>query len=126
MDPQFTDRELDIMNALWELGGGTATEVQAQLDDALAYNTVLTMLRILEDKGFVRHEEQGRAFRYIPRVARKTAKASAVKRLVHKLFDGEPRLLATELVSSRSLSDDDLRALKTLLDERLSKKGGDT
>jgi BlaI family penicillinase repressor len=121
MDPQFTDRELDIMNVLWDLGGGTATDVQAALTDPLAYNTVLTMLRILEDKGFVRHEEQGRAFRYIPRVARKTAKASAVKRLVQKLFDGETRLLATELMSNRSLSDDDLRELRSLLDERLEK-----
>ncbi len=122
MDPQFTDRELDIMNVLWELGGGTATEVQARLADPLAYNTVLTMLRILEEKGHVRHEEQGRAFRYIPRVARKTAKSSAVKRLVQKLFDGEARLLATELMSSRSLSDDDLRELRTLLDQRLRER----
>src|SRR4051812_6157802 len=122
MDPQFTDRELDIMNVLWEVGGATATEVQARLADELAYNTVLTMLRILEEKGYVRHEEQGRAFRYIPRVARKTAKASAVKRLVRKLFDGEARLLATDLVANRSLSDDDLRELRALLDERL--KGG--
>ncbi|MEP6496296.1 MAG: BlaI/MecI/CopY family transcriptional regulator [bacterium] len=121
MDPQFTDRELDIMNVLWKLGGATATEVQGQLADTLAYNTVLTMLRILEDKGHVRHEEQGRAFRYIPRVARKTAKASAVKRLVHKLFEGKAQLLATELVANRSLTDDDLRALRALLDERLSK-----
>jgi BlaI family penicillinase repressor len=120
MDPQFTDRELDIMNVLWELGGGTATDVQGQLADPLAYNTVLTMLRILEEKGYVRHEEQGRAFRYIPRVARKTAKASAVKRLVKKLFDGEARQLATELVANRSLSDEDLRALRALLDERLN------
>jgi BlaI family penicillinase repressor len=120
MDPQFTDRELDIMNVLWNLGGGTATEVQGQLGDPLAYNTVLTMLRILEEKGYVRHEEQGRAHRYIPRVARKTAKASAVKRLVKKLFDGEARLLATELVANRSLSEDDLRELRALLDQRLN------
>lgn len=122
MDSQFTGRELDIMNVLWKLGGGTATEVQAKLADPLAYNTVLTMLRILEEKGFVRHEEQGRAFRYIPRIARKTAKASAVKRLVQKLFDGETRLLATELMSNRLLTDDDLRELRTLLDQRLSEK----
>jgi predicted transcriptional regulator len=121
MDPQFTDRELDIMNVLWDVGGATATEVQERLADKLAYNTVLTMLRILEEKGFVRHEEQGRAFRYLPRVARRTAKASAVKRLVQKLFDGETRLLATELMANRSLTDDDLRELRALLDERLEK-----
>jgi predicted transcriptional regulator len=119
MEPQFTDRELDIMNVLWDAGGATATEVQQRLDDKLAYNTVLTILRILEEKGYLRHEEEGRAFRYIPRVARKAAKASAVKRLVRKLFDGEAKLLATELVSNRALSDDDLRELRALLDERL-------
>ncbi len=122
MDPVFTDRELDIMNVLWDLGGGTATEVRERLADPLAYNTVLTMLRILEEKGYLRHEEDGRAFRYIPRVARKAAKASAVKRLVRKLFDGEARQLATELMSDRSLSDDDLRELHALLAERLGKK----
>jgi BlaI family penicillinase repressor len=119
VDPQFTDRELDIMNVIWETGGATATEVQKRLADKLAYNTVLTILRILEDKGYLRHEEEGRAFRYLPRVARKTAKASAVKRLVRKLFDGEAKLLATDLVADRSLSDDDLRELRALLDERL-------
>ena len=123
MDPVFTDRELDIMNALWETGGATASEVQKRLEDNLAYNTVLTMLRILEEKGYLRHEEEGRAFRYIPRVARKTAKASAVKRLVRKLFDGEAKLLATELVANRALTDEDLRELRALLDERL--KGND-
>jgi len=119
VDPQFTDRELDIMNVLWVTGGATATEVQQRLADKLAYNTVLTMLRILEEKGYLRHEEEGRAFRYIPRVARKAAKASAVKRLVRKLFDGEAKLLATELVANRSLSADDLRELRAMLDERL-------
>lgn len=124
MDPQFTDRELDIMNVLWATGGATATEVQRQIADPLAYNTVLTMLRILEEKGHVRHEEVGRAFRYIPRVARKTAKASAIKRLIRKLFDGEARQLATELVASRSLTDDDLRELRAMLDERLRERDG--
>lgn len=122
MDPQFTDRELDIMNVLWDVGGATATEVQERLSDKLAYNTVLTMLRILEEKGFVRHEEQGRAFRYLPKVARKAAKASAVKRLVQKLFAGETRLLATELMASRSLSESDLRELRAMLDERLEQR----
>jgi BlaI family transcriptional regulator, penicillinase repressor len=121
MDPIFTERELDIMTVLWERSSGTANEVRAQLADPLAYNTVLTMLRILEEKGFVRHVEEGRAFRYLPRVARKTAKASAVKRLVHGLFDGQARLLATELMSDRSLTPEDLQELRSLLDERLSK-----
>ena len=77
MDPIFTDRELDIMTVLWDAESGTASEVRARLADALAYNTVLTMLGILEEKGYVRHEEEGRAFRYFPTVARRKAKSSA-------------------------------------------------
>jgi len=83
---------------------------------------VLTMLGILEEKGFVRHEEEGRAFRYYPTVARRKAKTSAVRRLTERLFDGDPRLLVTELVSDRALSDQDLRDLKALLDERLRER----
>jgi predicted transcriptional regulator len=119
MDPIFTDRELDIMTVLWDAESGTASEVRAQLADSLAYNTVLTMLGVLEEKGFVRHEEVGRAFRYYPAVARRRAKSSAVRRLTDRLFDGDPRLLVTQLVSDRSLSDRDLRDLKKLLDQRL-------
>lgn len=122
MDPIFTDRELDIMNVLWEAESGTAAEVRARLADALAYNTVLTMLGILEEKGHVRHEEVGRAFRYYPTVARHKAKSSAVRRLTQRLFDGDPRLLVTELVSDRTLSDQDLRELKKLLDQRLRQR----
>lgn len=122
MDPIFTDRELDIMTVLWDAESGTASEVRARLSDALAYNTVLTMLGILEEKGFVRHEEEGRAFRYYPTVARRKAKASAVRRLTDRLFDGDPRLLVTELVSDRALSDQDLRDLKALLAQRLRER----
>ena len=122
MDPIFTDRELDIMNILWDARSGTAAEVRERLADPLAYNTVLTMLGILEEKGHVRHEEDGRAFRYFPTVARQKAKRSAVRRLTERLVDGDPRLLVTELVSDRSLSDDDLRELKTLLDQRLRQR----
>lgn len=119
MDPIFTDRELDIMNVLWDVNSGTAAEVRARLADPLAYNTVLTMLGILEEKGFVRHKEVGRAYRYYPVVARHKAKSSAVRRLTERLFDGDPRLLVTQLVSDRSLSDRDLRDIKDLLDQRL-------
>jgi predicted transcriptional regulator len=124
MDPIFTDRELDIMNILWDARSGTAAEVRGRLADPLAYNTVLTMLGILEEKGHVRHEEDGRAFRYYPAVAPQKAKRSAVRRLTERLFDGNPRLLATELVSDRNLSDEDLRELKALLDQRLSQRRG--
>ncbi len=119
----LTDRELDVMTVLWAKGSATASEVREALDDDLAYNSVLTMLRILEEKGHARHEEEGRAFRYFPRTAQKTASRFALKKMVSRLFGGSPKLLVTELVRDRTLSVDDLRSLRALLDERLREEG---
>lgn len=119
MEITFTDRELDVMAVLWELGSGTVAEVQARLPDRLAYTTVLTVLRTLEEKGHVGHEEEGRAYRYFPLVEREAAGESAVRRMVRKLFRGRPELLLTQLVSDRDLSEEELKRLRRLLDERL-------
>src|SRR4051812_10273211 len=96
---EFTDRELDVMSVLWALGSGTVTEVRDRLDDDLPYTTVLTVLRTLEAKGFVRHEEEGRAHRYHPTVARQDAGASGMRRLVDKVFAGSAEALLAQLVS---------------------------
>src|SRR5260370_10774295 len=69
----FTERELDVMEALWNLGSGTVAEVRARLPDQLAYTTVLTVLRTLERKGYVGHTGEGRAHRYRPLVKRAAA-----------------------------------------------------
>jgi len=119
MKPTFTDRELDVMGELWTLGSATVAEVQERLPDTLAYTTVLTILRTLEQKGYVGHEEEGRAHRYKPLVKREAAGARALRRMVDKLFKGSPELLLTQLVSERNLSDAELRRLRRLLDERL-------
>jgi predicted transcriptional regulator len=117
MEVIFTDRELDIMNVLWDAGPATVAEVQGELADTLAYTTVLTILRTLEEKGHVGHEEEGRAYRYHARVAREEAGRSAVRRLVRKVFGGSPELLLTQLVSDRKLSVAELEAMRRLLDE---------
>lgn len=122
MQISFTDRELDIMAVLWEHGPSTVAEVRERLEDDLAYNTVLTVLRVLEEKGYVGHEEEGRAYRYHPLVAREEAGTSALRRMVRKLFAGSPELLLTRLVSDRRLHREELERLRELLDERL---GGD-
>lgn len=122
MEIAFTDRELDVMAVLWELGGATVAEVRERLPDELAYTTVLTVLRILEEKGYVEHEEVGKAYRYRPKVGREAAERSAVRRLVRKLFRGSPELLLTQLVSDRSLKEEELRRLRALLDDRLGKE----
>ncbi|MEJ2216505.1 MAG: BlaI/MecI/CopY family transcriptional regulator [Gemmatimonadota bacterium] len=119
----FTDRELDVMAVLWENGGATVAEVRKRLSDELAYTTVLTVLRTLEEKGYVSHEPtEGRAYRYRPLVARKAAGASALKRVVGKLFAGRPELLLTELVSDRDLTEEDLDRMRRLLEERLEEE----
>jgi BlaI family transcriptional regulator, penicillinase repressor len=119
MEVAFTDRELDVMGVLWDNGSATVAEVQQRLSDRLAYTTVLTILRTLEEKGRVDHEEEGRAYRYRPLVDREAAGASAVRRLVRKLFSGQPELLLTHLVSDRGLSDAELERVRRLLEERV-------
>ncbi|HEX6598209.1 MAG TPA: BlaI/MecI/CopY family transcriptional regulator [Gemmatimonadaceae bacterium] len=120
----FTDRELDVMAVLWDRGPSTAAEVREHLTDELAYNTVLSMLRILEDKGYVGHTEEGRAHRYFPRVAREAAGSSALARLTEKIFGGSAELLLTHLVRDRSLDEAELKRLRRLLDERIRKGEG--
>jgi BlaI family transcriptional regulator, penicillinase repressor len=123
MEVVFTDREMDVMNVLWELGAGTVAQVRARLADDLAYTTVLTVLRTLEEKGYVDHLEEGKAYRYRPLVARRDASASALRRVLRKVFDDSPELLMTHLVSDRGLSDEELRRMRALLDERLGPGG---
>jgi predicted transcriptional regulator len=115
----FTERELDVMAVLWDEGPATVAEVQAQLEDELAYTTVLTMLRTLEEKGHVGHVEEGRAYRYHPLVDRDRAQVNALRRLTRKLFRGSRELLLTHLVSDSDLAEDELRRLQQLLEERL-------
>jgi predicted transcriptional regulator len=119
MEISFTERELDIMSALWELGAGTVAEVREVLADDLAYTTVLTMLRVLEEKGYVGHSEEGRAHRYHPLVGREAAGESAVRRLTRRLFRGSPELLLTHLVSDRDLTEEELKRMRAMLDRRL-------
>lgn len=122
MSPTFTDRELDVMAVLWECGSATVREVQERLEPDLAYTTVLTVLRTLEAKGHVAHELEGRAHRYHATVARDAAGASALRRLVSKVFEGSPEALLTQLVSDEELSEEDLRRLRRTLDERLGEE----
>ena len=119
MTISFTDRELDVMTVLWELGSATVAEVRERLPDPLAYTTVLTMLRILEEKGFVTHFPEGKAHRYLPLVERQAAGQSAVARLLDTVFRGTPELLLMQLVSDRNLSAEELRKLRDIVDRRI-------
>src|SRR3954463_6497112 len=109
MDVSFTDRELDVMAVLWRRGSGTVSEVRDDLDDDLAYTTVLTILRALEDKGFVTHVAEGKAHRYLPAVTQNVAGKSALSRVLDKIFGGSSELLLTQLVSDRNVDPAELR-----------------
>lgn len=122
MSISFTDRELDVMAVLWRKGSGTVAEVRDALDDSFAYTTVLTVLRTLEDKGYVTHVAEGKAHRYVPAVSPDAAGQSALSRVLDKIFDGSPDLLLTQLVSDRNLDTADLKRLRKLLDDRLAKR----
>jgi BlaI family transcriptional regulator, penicillinase repressor len=105
------ERELDVMAVLWEIGSGTVGEVRERLDADLAYTTVLTILRNLEAKGLVGHKEEGRAHRYSPRVAQRTAQRNALARLVNTLFQGSHEQLLARLVEDRALGAEELSRL---------------
>ena len=115
----FTDRELDVMAVLWDRGSATVAEVRERLPDDLAYTTVLSVLRTLEEKGHVGHRGEGKAHRYFPLVERRVAGRSALARLIETVFNGSPELLLTQLVSDRDLSEDQIKKLRRLMDARL-------
>jgi predicted transcriptional regulator len=119
----LTSREMDVMNVLWQLRSGTVSEVQEGLSDELAYTTVLTILRTLEKKGHLRHETEGRAHRYVPLVGKEEAQEGAIRRVTGKLFSGSPELLMAHLLNERGLTEEQLRRLRALVDERLEEEG---
>jgi BlaI family penicillinase repressor len=119
----LSGRELDVMNVLWERGSATVSEVLEELQDELAYTTVLTILRRLEEKGHVRHDADGKAHRYLPLVRREEAQDSAIQRVTRKLFLDSPALLMSRLLRKGTLSEDELRDLRSLVDERLGERG---
>jgi len=120
----LTEVELELMRILWRIGQGTVREVMAALPKQrdLAYTSVSTMLRILEQKGFVRVlSASGRSHVYAPTVAKPQYESRNLRHLVGRLFEGNPASLVRRLVDTTPLSDDDLRDLRDLLDERLKK-----
>jgi predicted transcriptional regulator len=123
-DVQFTDRELDLMSVLWSLGSGTVAEVREQLADEPGYTSVLKILQVLEAKGHVRHEEEGRAYRYFPTVAPEDAGRSALGRVVDKIFHGSAELTLARLVEERPISRGELERMRRILDELAREQGG--
>lgn len=121
-DLHFPPRELAVMSVLWRLGPSTVTEVREGLDDDLAYTTVLSALQTLEEKGYVRHESVGRAYRYSAAVPADKAGRSAIARIKDAIFQGSSEAMLTQMVSDRKLGREELQRMRALLDERLKEK----
>jgi len=117
-------RERQIMDILYRLGRATANEVMAELPGDPNYSTVRTQLRVLEQKGHVRHEEHGLRYVYIPTVPRHSVRQSALKHLMETFFEGSAeKMLSTLLGTGGSkLSDDELDRLAHLIEK--ARKGG--
>lgn len=113
----FTERELDVMSHLWAQGSGTVAEVRETLPDAPSYTGVLKLLQILEEKGMVRHEQEGRAYRYFPTVDQEDAGGHALRRVVDRIFQGSAELALARLVSEKAPGRDELERMRRLLDE---------
>jgi predicted transcriptional regulator len=115
MEIALTNREADVIHVLWDHGPSLVAEVRDRLADELAYTTVLTILRTLESKGYVSHEEEGRGHRYFPLVEQQAAQRSALRHLKQKLFRGSTELLFTHLVSGQKLSPEQIKRMRKLL-----------
>jgi predicted transcriptional regulator len=118
-DLHFPPRELAVMSVLWRLGSATVADVREHLDEDLAYTSVLSALQILEDKGYVRHEAEGRAYRYFPTVAADKAGRSAITRIKDAIFQGSAERMFAQLVADRRLSRDELQRMREMLAQRL-------
>jgi predicted transcriptional regulator len=117
--PTLTEAELRLMDVIWEKGEATVAEVADSLppDIGLAYNTVLTTMRILEEKGFLDHvkAKEGRAFVYRPVVGRQEASRNAVRHLVSRFFGNSAELLVLNLLEDEKLSDKERGRIRELL-----------
>ena len=114
---QLSRREREIMDVIYRSGRATAAEVLDQLADPPSYSAVRALLRVLEDKGHVRHEEDGPRYVFMPTVPRERARASALRQVLHTFFDGSTEQAVAALLdlSSARLSDAELNRLSKLI-----------
>lgn len=114
----LTEAELRIMNVLWERGSATVHEVLESLPakPPLAYNSVLTIVRILEKKGYVKHIKDRRAHVYTPQVAREDATRSEVRRLVNRFFGNSHEMLVLNILEDKGIDAEELDRVRQLLE----------
>jgi predicted transcriptional regulator len=107
------------MDVLWEKGAATVGDVVEALPkkSSLAYSTVLTTLRILEQKGYVRHSKEGRAFIYHPLIDRGQARRNVLQYVVSRFFDNSPELLVLNVLKEENIDTSELNRLKKMIEE---------
>lgn len=117
-----TDGELRLMDVLWERGAATVSEVVEALPKSLPlhYSTVLTTLRILESKGYLKHVKEGRAFVYKPVIGKQQAREGAVSHLLRRFFEGSPELLVLSLVEGKKIDAEEFSRIQ----KRIAEEGG--
>jgi predicted transcriptional regulator len=117
--PTLTDVEVRIMTVLWDKERASVGDVVAALKPKYpaAYSTVQTMLRILETKGYVKHEKSGRAFIYRPLIDQRQARRRALSHLVSRLFDNSPSLLVLNVLEDDRIDPAELNRLKKLIQD---------
>jgi len=121
-DIYFPPRELAVMSVLWRLGSANVSDVRDALEEDLAYTSVLSALQTLEEKGFVRHESEGRAYRYFPTVEAERAGGSALARVRDAIFNGSAERMFAQMVADKKLSRKELERMRQLIAERLGEK----
>ena len=116
--PTLTEAELRIMNVLWPRGAGTVQQVLEALQDKteLAYNSVLTTIRVLEKKGYVKHVKDGRAHVYVPVIERQEASRSEIRHLVNRFFKDSHEQLVLNILEDRGLDPEELKRLRQMLE----------
>ena len=114
---ELTKAEEQVMQAVWKVGKGFANEIVAAVEGRASYNTVLTVVRILEQKGFVAHETFNRANRYFPLVSREEYMQQQLKGFAQRYFGSSPRALVSFLVDKNEVSIDDLEAITKELEK---------
>ena len=118
-EKQLTEVELELMTVLWKLKEGSVNDVLEQLpkERKLAYTSVSTILRILEQKGILKTRKEGRGHIYIPTLEKKEYEAQTIQHVMKTVFDGAPVALVKQLLNSASLKESDLKELKALIDQ---------
>lgn len=121
-DIYFPPRELAVMSILWRHGSASVSQVRDDLEEDLAYTSVLSALQTLEEKGYVRHEAEGRAYRYFPTIGAERAGRSALARIRDAIFHGSAERMLAQMVADKRLGRKELEQMRRLLAERLGEK----